>query len=54
VKTATGIMLIVDGQQFSMAGAVGSIANSADMAIGARPGSEFFQGSLDEASVAVG
>jgi hypothetical protein len=54
VKTATGIMLVVDGQQFSMAGAVGSIANSADMAIGARPGSEFFQGSLDEASVAVG
>jgi Concanavalin A-like lectin/glucanases superfamily len=54
VKTATAIMLVVDGQQFSMAGAVGSISNSADMAIGARPGSEFFQGSLDEASVAVG
>ena len=39
---------------FSKAGAVGSISNTADLAIGARPGSEFFQGSLDEASVRVG
>jgi hypothetical protein len=53
-KTATAIMLVVDGQPFSMAGAVGSISNSAAMAIGARPASEFFQGSLDEASVSVG
>jgi Concanavalin A-like lectin/glucanases superfamily len=53
-KTAAAILLIVDGQPFSMAGAVGSISNTADMAIGARPGSEFFQGSLDEASVRVG
>jgi hypothetical protein len=53
-KTATSIQLTVDGQSFSKAGAVGSISNTADMAIGARPGSEFFQGSLDEASVRLG
>jgi len=39
---------------FSKAGAVGSISNTADMVIGAHPGSEFFQGTLDEASVRLG
>jgi hypothetical protein len=53
-KTASSIVLVVDGQPFTMAGAVGSISNSAAMAVGARPGSEFFQGLLDEASVSVG
>jgi len=53
-KNASSIVLVVDGQPFSIAGAVGSISNTAAMAIGARPGSEFFQGSLDEASVRVG
>ncbi len=54
VRTASGIQLIVDGTTFSKAGAVGAISNTADLVIGARPGSEFFQGSLDEASVRVG
>ena len=54
VKTPTAIALVVDGQAFSQAARVGSIANSADLVIGARPGSEFFIGSLDEASVVVG
>jgi concanavalin A-like lectin/glucanase superfamily protein len=54
VKTATTIALVVDGQTFSKAATIGSIANSADLVIGARPGSEFFVGSLDEASVVVG
>jgi concanavalin A-like lectin/glucanase superfamily protein len=53
-KTASSIVLVVDGQPFTMAGAVGSISNSAAMAVGARPDSEFFQGLLDEASVSVG
>jgi hypothetical protein len=53
-KTASAIVLTVDGRSFPMAGAVGSISNSAAMAIGARPASEFFQGALDEASVRVG
>jgi hypothetical protein len=33
---------------------VGPIANDAPVVIGARPGSEFFNGSLDEASIQVG
>jgi len=54
VKTATAVALVVDGQAFSQAARIGSIANSADLVIGAHPGSEFFIGSLDEASVVVG
>jgi hypothetical protein len=53
-KTATSIGLVVDGQPFSMPGAVGSISNDAALVVGARPGSEFFQGRLDEASVRIG
>jgi hypothetical protein len=53
-KTAASISLSVDGQSFSKAGAVGSISNTAALVIGARPGSEFFRGSLDEASVRTG
>jgi hypothetical protein len=54
VKTATSITLIVDGQAASKPAKIGSISNSADLVIGARPGSEFFIGALDEASVVVG
>jgi hypothetical protein len=51
-KTATGISTIVDGTTvYSRTFAVGSIANSADVAIGARPGSEYFQGSVDEIAI---
>jgi hypothetical protein len=53
-KTATSIRLVVDGQAFTQAGAVGSISNDAPLVIGSHPGSEFFRGSLDEASVAIG
>ena len=54
VKTATAIRLVVDGQTFSKAATIGSISNSAALVIGARPGSEFFVGALDEASVRLG
>jgi concanavalin A-like lectin/glucanase superfamily protein len=54
VRNASGIQVIVDGTTFSKAGAVGAISNTADLLIGTRGGSEFFQGSLDEASVRVG
>jgi hypothetical protein len=54
VKDATGIQVIVDGQVFSKAGAVGSISNTAPVVIGSHPGSEFFHGSLDEASIGIG
>jgi concanavalin A-like lectin/glucanase superfamily protein len=53
-KTPSSISLVVDGRTFSQAGAVGSISNDAPVVVGARPGSEFFQGSLDEASIRIG
>ena len=54
VKTSSSIQVVVDGQTFSMAATIGSIANTAPVVIGARPGSEFFKGSLDHASIRVG
>ena len=55
VKTANEIRLvIVDGQRFAKRVRVGSISNGSALVIGARAGSEFFRGALDEASVVVG
>jgi hypothetical protein len=54
VKTASAIKVIVDGREFAKSIVIGSIANSDAVPIGARPGSEFFKGSLDEASIQVG
>jgi concanavalin A-like lectin/glucanase superfamily protein len=54
VKTSTGIQLVVDGQTFSKAGALGTIGNTVQVVLGAHPGSEFFQGFLDEASIQIG
>ena len=54
VKTATAIQVVVDGQTFSKAANIGSTANTDAVPIGARPGSEFFKGSLDEASIQIG
>jgi concanavalin A-like lectin/glucanase superfamily protein len=54
VKTTTAIRLVVDGRTFSKRAKIGSISNHAPLVIGARPGSEFFRGSLDEAYVQVG
>jgi hypothetical protein len=54
VKTATAIELIVDGQTFTQAANVGSISNTAAVVIGARPGSDWYGGELDEASIQIG
>jgi hypothetical protein len=54
VKTSSAIKVIVDGQTFSKAFNIGAIANTIAVPIGARPGSEYFKGSLDEASIQVG
>jgi hypothetical protein len=54
VKTASAIKVVVDGQTFSQAATIGSIANTDPIVIGAHPGSEFFTGSLDEASIQIG
>jgi hypothetical protein len=53
-KTSSAIQLIVDGVTYSKAVRVGSISNIAPVEIGAWPGAEFFKGSLDEASIAIG
>jgi len=53
VKTSSTIKLIVDGQTYSKAVSVGSISNTAPVVIGAHPGSEFFKGALDEASIQI-
>jgi hypothetical protein len=53
-KTSSAIKVIVDGAAFSKAANIGTTANTDAVPIGARPGSEFFNGSLDEASIQVG
>ena len=54
VKTSSAIKVIVDGQTFSQAANVGSIANTTPVVVGARPGSDWYEGSLDEASIEIG
>ena len=54
VKTSSAVQLTVDGVTYSKAARVGSISNLAPVEIGAWPGAEFFKGSLDEASIAIG
>jgi len=54
VKTSSAIRLIVDGQSFSKTVNLGSISNTAPILIGSHGGSEFFKGSLDEASILIG
>ena len=54
VKTSSAIRLVVDGTTFSQTANVGAIANAESVVIGARPGSEFFSGTLDEANIQIG
>ena len=54
VKTSTAIQVVVDGQAFSKAANVGSISNTTDVIIGSRPGSDWYKGQLDEASIQIG
>ncbi|MDX6708282.1 MAG: trimeric autotransporter adhesin [Solirubrobacteraceae bacterium] len=54
IKTATQIKVVVDGTAYPKSAALGTIANTVDVPIAARPGSEYFQGTLDEASIQVG
>jgi hypothetical protein len=53
-KTSSAIQVVVDGQAFSKAANIGSIANTTNVTIGARPGSDWYQGQLDEASIQIG
>lgn len=54
IKTATAVELVVDGQVHSTAITIGTIANTDPIDIGARPGSDWTQGTLDEASIQIG
>jgi hypothetical protein len=54
VKTSSAIKVVVDGQAYSKTANIGTIANSDSVVVGARPGSEFFKGTLDEASIKIG
>ncbi len=53
-KTASTIEVIVDGVAYSQPANVGSITNTAPVVIGARPGSDWYHGALDEASIQIG
>ena len=53
VKTSSDIELIVDGQAYSQAANVGSIANTDPVIIGSHPGADWYLGSLDEASIRI-
>jgi hypothetical protein len=54
VKTDSAIQLIVDGVTFSKAAAVGSMSNASDVIVGAKPGDDYFIGTLDEVRMDVG
>ncbi len=54
VKTSSDIELIVDGQTFATSVTIGSISNTAPVLIGTHPGTDWYQGSLDEATIAIG
>lgn len=51
---SSSISLTVEWTTYSQGANVGWIANTDQVPIGARPDTEFFHGSLDEASIAVG
>ncbi|MDP9225043.1 MAG: LamG domain-containing protein [Actinomycetota bacterium] len=48
VKTDTNIQLIIDGATFTKSAKVGSMSNSSDVIVGAKPGDDFYKGTLDE------
>jgi concanavalin A-like lectin/glucanase superfamily protein len=54
VKTSSAIKLVVDGQAYSKSANIGSISNSAPVLIGSHGSSEYFKGTLDEASIQIG
>jgi Concanavalin A-like lectin/glucanases superfamily len=53
-KSDSSIKLVVDGVAYSKTGTVGSIDNASAVILGAKPGDDFFNGLIDEATVVVG
>jgi hypothetical protein len=54
VKTASAIEVVVDGQTYSKSAKLGSISNTQALVIGAHPGTDWYSGKLDEASLQFG
>jgi hypothetical protein len=54
VKTASAIEVVVDGQTYSKSARLGSISNTQALVIGAHPGTDWYSGKLDEASLQFG
>jgi Concanavalin A-like lectin/glucanases superfamily len=53
-KLADRIRLIVDGRMWSKAGVVGSIANTAPVVLGSKPGDDWYAGRMDDVSIWIG
>jgi Concanavalin A-like lectin/glucanases superfamily len=53
-KVANRVRLIVDGRMWSKAGAAGSIANTAPVVLGSKPGDDWYAGRMDNVSVRIG
>jgi hypothetical protein len=54
VKAPTAIQLVIDGKTFTQAANIGSISNAADLVIGSHPDGDWYAGTLDEISIAIG
>ena len=53
-KNATTMTVTIDGVAYAKTATIGSISNTYDMIIGAYPGSDFYQGRIDEVSFSIG
>jgi hypothetical protein len=53
-KNATSMTVTIDGSTYTKTATIGSISNTYDMIIGAYPGSDYYQGRLDEVSFHIG
>lgn len=53
-RTSSEVRLIVDGQTFRTSAPNGSISNSDPLYLGAKPGSDYFNGRMDEVSIGIG
>jgi hypothetical protein len=52
IKTSSSVSLVVDGKQYTQSVTVGSISNSAKLAIGAKAeGGDWYLGLMDEVSI---
>ena len=54
IKTSSKIEVVVDGTVFSKNASLGSIANTSPVTLGSHPGSDWYKGALDEASIQMG